>query len=114
VGEVLAPFREGRPSTFRRFDWNARALGDPEPIPVAEVMVVDLIGLFHPESMGHLDLTIWCDVDLGTAQARGMQRDAALGRDHSRLWNEVWVPNERDFNVRFLPRERAEIRIPLE
>jgi len=110
--EVLAPFREGRPSTFRRFDWAAKALGAPEPVPSCSIIVVDLIGLFHPSLIDAFDLTIWCDVDLDTAQLRGMRRDAELGRDHEQLWNEVWVPNERDFDNHFSPRERAEILLP--
>ena len=113
VREVLGPFRDRQPSMFRRFDWSARALGDPEPIPTGEVLIVDLIGLFHPEAFGALDLTVWCDVDLATAQRRGMRRDSALGRDHSSLWNEVWVSNERDFDERFGPASAAEIRIPM-
>lgn len=110
VAEVLEPFRAGRPGLFRRYDWTARALGAPEPVPAGRVMVVDLIGLFHPDALPALDLTVWCDVDLATAQRRGMVRDAALGRDHASLWNEVWVPNERDFAARFSPRERADLR----
>lgn len=113
VGEVLDPFRNRQSSMFRRYDWSAGALGEPEPIPTGEVLIVDLIGLFHPEALGFLDLTVWCDVDLATAQRRGMQRDSALGRDHSRLWNEVWVPNERDFDEHFAPASSAEIRLPM-
>lgn len=109
--EVLAPFRERRESTFRRFDWGTRSLGAPEPVPAGEVMIVDLIGLLHPDTEGVLDLTVWCDVDLALAQERGMRRDSALGRDHTRLWNEVWVPNERDFDAQFAPRRRAEVLI---
>lgn len=108
VEEVLAPFREQRASTFRRFDWSRRALGDPEPVPAGRIMVVDCVGLFHPDALGALDLTVWCDVDLATATERGMKRDAELGRDHASLWRDVWVPNERDFAARFSPRERAD------
>ncbi len=110
--EVLLPFRERRPSNFRRYDWEVGALGDPEPVPRCDVIIVDLIGLFHPEMLDAFDLTVWCDVDLDTAQERGMRRDAELGRDHRRLWTEVWVPNERDFEARFAPRALAEIHLP--
>lgn len=110
VADVLGPFREERASTFRRYDWAAAALGEPEPVPSGRILLVDLVGLFHPDALPALDLTVWCDVDLATAQERGMRRDASLGRDHTRLWNEVWVPNERDFDERFAPRERADVR----
>jgi hypothetical protein len=111
VATVLAPFRAGRPGTFRRYDWSRRALGPAEPLPRAAGLVVDLIGLFHPETLPALDLTVWCDVDLMTAARRGIARDQALGRDHEVLWHDVWLPNERDFAARFHPRAAAEVRI---
>ncbi|MBD3943074.1 phosphoglycerate transporter [Microbacterium sp. NEAU-LLC] len=109
VAEVLAPFRSGRPGEFRRYDWAMRALGPLEPVPAGRILVVDQIGLFHPDALHALDLAVWCDVDPATAQRRGMARDAALGRPHVSLWNEVWVPNDRDFAARFSPRERADV-----
>lgn len=109
VAEVLRPFRQGTSGTFRRYDWNARALGAPEPVPTASVLIVDLIGLFHPEASESLDLRIWCDVDLDTALRRGMARDAAAGHDHDALWKDVWTPNERDFERRFSPRDAADV-----
>ncbi|GAA3539019.1 uridine kinase [Aeromicrobium flavum] len=112
VAEVLLPFREERPSEFRRFDWDAGALADPKPVPRADVMVVDLVGLFHPDALPALDLTVWCDVDLETATGRGRERDRAAGRDHDQLWAEVWEPNERAFDTAFAPREVAEVRFP--
>lgn len=107
--EVLAPFREGRPSQFRRYDWDRRVLSDPEPVPSGRVLLVDVIGLFHPETMHTLDLTVWCDVALATATGRGMRRDAENGHAHEALWREIWVPNERDFDAAFSPRRTAEL-----
>ncbi len=107
--EVLRPFRESRASTFRPFDWGSRSLGVPQPIPKGDVVIVDLIGLLHPEIDDVLDLKIWCDVDLATATAWGKARDARFGRAHDRLWDEVWVPNEIDFVGRFDPRRRADV-----
>lgn len=110
VDTVLLPFRERRSGTFRRFDWSTRELGAPEHVPHGEVMVVDLIGLFCPETDGALDLRVWCDVPLDEATRRGLGRDTALGRDHTDLWHEVWVPNEGDFDRAFDPREAADVR----
>ena len=109
VAEVLLPFRERRPSTFRRYDWDAGSLAAPEHLPEGEVLVVDLIGLFHPDALHALDLTVWCDVEIEVARERGMRRDARRGRDHRRLWDDVWIPNEIDFAARFQPREAAEL-----
>lgn len=104
---VLHPFRSDQRGTFRRFDWSMRALAAPEPVPEGRILLVDLIGLFHPEVLDALDLTIWCDADLETAAARGMERDRRLGRDHEWLWREVWMPNDRDFHRAYRPREAA-------
>lgn len=109
---VLEPFRAAAGGSFRRYDWSARSLGPEEPLPGGEVLVVDLIGLFHPTALPALDLTVWCDLDLETAAVRGQRRDRALGRDHERLWNDVWIPNERDFAERFDPRAAATVLVP--
>jgi uridine kinase len=109
VSEVLKPLRLGQTGYFRRFDWNKGELAEPEPIPSTDLLIVDLIGLFHPDTLPQLDITVWCDVDLDTAAHRGIARDRRLGRKHERLWREVWSPNERDFEKRFNPREHADI-----
>lgn len=108
---VLEPFRASAGGSFRRYDWSARGLGRAERLPGGEVLVVDLIGLFHPETLPSVDLTVWCDLDLETAAVRGQHRDRVLGRDHERLWNDVWVPNERDFAARFDPRAAAAVLV---
>lgn len=109
VSSVLEPFRGEQQGEFRRYDWAVGALGAPEPVPRAEILVDDLIGLFHPEALPSLDVKVWCDVELDVAVSRGMARDRELGRRHEALWTDVWAPNERDFAQEFMPRERAEV-----
>ncbi|UOW04478.1 phosphoglycerate transporter [Clavibacter michiganensis subsp. michiganensis] len=112
VEEALDPLRSGRGGAFRRYDWGRRALGGPERLPETDLLVVDLIGLLHPETRPWIDLAVWCDVDLETASARGMARDARLGRDHDALLRDVWIPNERDFDAGFAPRASADVLLP--
>src|SRR5664279_1552425 len=88
--EVLAPLRGGAGGTFQRFDWATRALGPDEALPQTSFVVVDAIGLFHPELAGAFDLTVWVDVDLEVATAQGKARDLRLNRDHESLWDDVW------------------------
>jgi hypothetical protein len=59
--------------------------------------------------MDALDMSIWVDVPQQTAPRRGMRRDEELDRDHSRLWLDVWMPNDSDFDQYYAPRERAEV-----
>lgn len=111
--EVLDPFRAGRASTFRRFDWETRALAAPEPLPLTDVLIVDCIGIFHPELDDVFDLKIWVDVELHTAAERGKARDRTHGNDHDRLWDEVWEPNDRDFFERFRPDLAADLALDM-
>lgn len=32
-----------------------------------------------------------------------------LGRSHDALWHDTWLPNERDFEQRFTPRDAAHL-----
>jgi len=107
VSSVLVPLRMGQTGQFRRYNWSTQLLGVSEPLPQADVLVVDLIGLFHPDALPFIDIPIWCDVDLETAARRGMARDVALGRRHEALWRDIWIPNEVDFEERFAPKETA-------
>lgn len=108
--EVLEPYRRGGPARFRPYDWTARALGPVTELPDTEVLLVDAIGILHPDLQGCFDLSIWVDVDLETAGQRGRQRDRSGGHDHDRLWTEVWQPNDRDFADRYDPKGRADVR----
>lgn len=107
---VLEPFRSGHPGRFRRYDWATGRLRPEEPIPEAEILVVDAVGIFHPDLDGVIDLRIWIDVDLETATERGKERDRQRGDRNEQVWDDVWVPNERDFATRFQPRETADLR----
>ena len=111
VRDVLAPFREGRASTFQRWDWATGELAPPEPAPTGRVLVVDLVGLLHPDVLPVLDLSVWCDVDPAVATTRGIVRDRAAGDDHDALWHEVWAPNDADFAIRFRPRDVADVLV---
>ncbi|MHA6694597.1 uridine kinase family protein [Homoserinimonas sp. A520] len=107
--QVIVPFRSAQKGSFQRFDWSTRTLANPEPLPDAAVLIIDCIGLFHSDLEGAFDLTIWVDAEPGIAAQRGRERDHDLGRQHDALWEDVWVPNDRDFDETFKPREVADI-----
>jgi uridine kinase len=106
---ALEPFRSGRAVAVRRLDWSTGRHGDATPLPQSSVLVVDSIGIFHPELLPWFDLTVWVDVDPEVARARGMARDRAAGREHDTLWTEVWAPNDHEFEQAFSPRGLADI-----
>ncbi len=108
--EVIALFRAGEPVRYRPVDWSTWELGEPVDLPAGSVLIVDSIGILHPDLLGHFDLTVWVDASHEDATRRGMARDRAAGSDHDRLWVEVWEPNDRDFDALFSPRDVADLR----
>ena len=108
--EALEPFRAGRPATIRTLDWSTGQLGEPTPLPHASVLVVDAIGIFHPELLPWFDLTVWVDVEPEVALERGMARDREAGLDHDALWTGVWSPNDHEFEQTFSPSDQADVR----
>lgn len=108
--EVLQPFRAGRPVAVRPLDWATGTWGEPTPLPRASVLVVDLIGLFHPTVLPWLDVRVWVDADPVVALERGMRRDREAGLDHDAVWREVWSPNDHEFEQVFAPAEHADVR----
>jgi uridine kinase len=111
LAEVLEPFRNGETVAVKTLDWATGRLGEPTPLPRASVLIVDSVGIFHPELLPWFDLTVWVDVDLQLAQTRGMARDRAAGHDHDRLWTEVWSPNDREFEQVFSSKAQADLRV---
>lgn len=107
--EVVEPFLRSEPVNYQPFDWALRQLGPPVALPQADIVVVDAIGLFHPDILTSFSLKIWVDVALQDATLRGMERDERLGRSHQSLWRDIWVPNDRDFAERFSPAAHADI-----
>ncbi|MCH1881760.1 phosphoglycerate transporter [Agrococcus sp. ARC_14] len=110
LAAVLEALRAGRPADFLPVDWATGGRQPARVASVAAVQLVDAVGLLHPELLPLLDLTVWVDVPLETATVRGMRRDREAGDDHDALWREVWAPNERAFDARHAPRERADLR----
>jgi len=108
--EVLLPFAAGDPVSCRPFDWSRRELGPATSLPAGELLLVDAIGIFHPDLSALFALRVWVDVGLSDALSRGIARDRRLGREHDALWREVWSPNEEDFFARFSPMDLVHFR----
>jgi uridine kinase len=107
--EALEPFRAGAPVVVRPLSWSTGRHGAPTPLPQRSVLILDAIGIFHPDLLPWFDLTVWVDVDLDVAQAQGLARDREAGRDHDALWTDVWTPNDREFEQTFSPRRLADV-----
>jgi len=111
--EVLEPLREGRTATYRPYDWETERLAAPLTIPPCRRLIVEGIGIFHPDLADLFDLRIWVDAPFDEAMASGMRRDREVyGLDNAAEWRDVWIPNERAYFERFRPDRMADLAIP--
>lgn len=109
LDQVLLPVRRGAAPRYQIYDGGTGSLG-PWIDAAGSVVVVEGLGLFHPELAAQFDLRIWIDVDLDSATAQGKWRDEHVWQNpQTELWNDVWMPNDADFFARFRPDLAADI-----
>lgn len=110
VGQVLKPLKDGQQLiTYDSCDdwgtWRTK----PVTVSVADGLVLEGIGIFHPDLAQFLDFKIWLDVDLETATRQGTARELAAHRDPGTVWKDLWEPNEADFFAMYQPRAHADL-----
>jgi poly(A) polymerase len=111
--EVLEPSFEGKRVAFRPFDWGTGRFGESVELPALDFLIAEGVGLFHPDIAERFDLRIWLDAPMGPAHENAMRRDVEeYGVEHGAVWREIWIPNDRDFDRNYRPRERADLVLP--
>ncbi len=67
------------------------------------------IGLVRPSLMPYFDCSVWVDIPLEVAVERGKRRDREEYKvDHDSLWDELWMPNDRDYFEKYSPKEKVD------
>ncbi len=75
---LLRPLAEGRPGSYRRYDWTAgRFAGVPTPVQVPEVLVVEGCGSCPRAVDPWAVLRVWVEAPQALRLARGLARDGA-------------------------------------
>ena len=110
TNEVLKPARANRfPLKYVHEPWP----GNPEEtrvIPQTNYLIVEGCSIFHPDLLSYYDLKIWTDCPLDIATKRGMRRDRHVHKDEQDYyWQNIWMPNERDFLRKYHPDKAADI-----
>ena len=109
VRQVLAPVVAGARAVVYDScdDWDTWQTVSVR-LAISRYLILEGVGLFHPDLLPYLDYRLWLDVSLAEATAQGIARERALSRDVRTLWKSIWAPNERDFESRFHPRNAAD------
>lgn len=116
VHQILLPLRQGarRIAYDSSGDWEAWTTERKTLELAGDHFIVEGVGLFHPDVLPLLDLTVWIEIDPGESTRRGLARDAQAGQDDRSLWNDVWAPNDLRFAEVFDPQAQADVVIDAE
>ena len=102
--EVLQPARMNQfPLRYIHEPWP----GNPEEtriVPQTRYLVVEGCSIFHPNLLQYYDFKLWIDCSLEEATRRGMWRDRHFHKnEQDYYWQNIWMPNERDFYEKYRP-----------
>ena len=99
---VLVPLSDGRPGSYRRYDWVAKAWDRDVAVPVTDVLIVEGCGSAPRAAAAWTTLVAWVEADRATRLARGLARDGESLRAEWLAWTEL--------EARVLERERVRER----
>jgi cytidylate kinase len=104
---LLRPLAQGRPGSYRRYDWLAERFAETVTVDPAALLVVEGVG---SGSSGFGDLTtllVWVEAPYELRMARGLARDGDTFAPH---W-EQWARDETALFDREHTRERADVHV---
>jgi uridine kinase len=105
---VLRPLAEGRTGSYSRYDWAAgRFAGEPVPVAVPRVLVVEGCGSSPCVLDRWTTLRVWVEAPADLRLARGLARDGDDLAAHWRRWQES---ESRHFAAEDT-RARADVRV---
>lgn len=115
VRRLLTSLRSG--STAGRLRYPTRQWSGEEgvhDVPMPSVVLVEGIRLFWPDTVDLFDLTVWIDLDPGTAGARALARNRAQGDDDAELdlWRTRWLPEGTAYEREAEPARLADLVLP--
>jgi uridine kinase len=105
LGTLLGPLAEGRPGSYRRYDWLRGEFAETvvlEPVPL---LVLEGVGSGARAYAEHCTLLVWVEAPHDLRMARGVARD---GEAFAAQW-EQWARDEALVFERERTRERADV-----
>ncbi|MBQ8345672.1 MAG: hypothetical protein IJY42_05345 [Clostridia bacterium] len=106
--EVLLPHRNGAPVTYRKFDCQTQALGDPVPIRSRKLTVIEGVYAMHPALAEHYDLSVFLEIAPELQVRRILHRNSA---PMVKRFLEEWLPMEQAYFRTMQVKERCKLWI---
>jgi uridine kinase len=105
LAPLLRPLAEGRPGTYRHFDWHADAFTETVTVDPVPLLVVEGVGSGSLTVADLVTVLVWVEADRDVRMRRGIERD---GEAFAPYWEE-WAAGEQEHFARHGTRERADV-----
>lgn len=86
VAGVLRAVREGRPASYRRFDWERSEFAESVPVPDARYVIVEGAGSSVGPAGEYADVRVWLEAGPAVRKRRALMRDGAAYAPHWQRW----------------------------
>lgn len=105
IESLLRPLAEGRPGTWRRWDWYADRWAGTTTVDPSPLLVLEGVGSAAAAYDDLITLLVWVEADRDTRLRRGLARDGDDMRAH---WL-TWLDDETALHARENTRARADL-----
>jgi len=105
VSEVLEPLAAGRTARVPRYDWTARAWGEPVAVEPPDVLIVEGVGAGARRAAVYESVLVWLEAPSAVRKKRALERDGDVFAPH---W-ERWAAQEEAMLARERTPERADL-----
>jgi uridine kinase len=104
---VLGPLADGRPGSYRRYDWLEGRFAEDVIVEPCPLLVIEGVGSGASRFENFRTLLVWVEAPYDERLRRGLERD---GDAFAPYW-EQWAIDETDLFAREGTRERADLRL---
>jgi uridine kinase len=107
ITKILKDAKKGQDLHYKGRGFYGETLPFSEILP--DVVIVEGVRLYRPESIAYFDIAVWIDCTLEFATRRGEERDRERGADeeHIKRWRTEWAPKEEDYHRAYNPQKLA-------
>ncbi len=102
---LLSPLAEGRPGSYRRYDWVAEAYAEQVEVQPTPLLVLEGVGSGAARFAALVTVLVWVEAPHDLRMARGIARDGAA---FATMW-ETWARDEAALFAREDTRARADV-----
>jgi uridine kinase len=104
---LLTPLGEGRPGSYRRYDWVAGQFAETVTVAPTSLLVLEGVGSGATRFDPLRTVLVWVEAPYETRMRRGIERDGDAFAPH---WDR-WAADEQALFARERTRERADVHV---